>query len=377
MYGGVETFLTTLARCRHLAPSMDVSMALCFDDEVAARLRNEGVPTLILGDVRLRRPDSVWRARRTLAMALEDGGYDVVVCHQAWPHAIFGPVARNAGLPLVFWVHMAQTANHWLDRLSSRVPTDLVICNSRFTASTVSRQTAPVEVVYYPVALNRDDGLQRQAADELRAELRTPVDDVVIIQVSRMESLKGQRVCLAALANLKGRPGWTCWQVGGPQTPGERRYFDALRQDAIRLGVADRVRFAGRRSDVRALLRAADIFCQPNVEPEGFGISFIEAMSEGRPVVTSAIGAAPEVVDASCGVLTAANDPDALALALSSLADDSARRDQLGSRGRERAKMLCNPSEQMARIAAVLEDVVRVKRRAAARDRAFGRQAAL
>ena len=42
--------------------------------------------------------------------------FDVVVCHQAWPYAIFGPVIRRAGLPLVFWLHTAGDGRHWLER---------------------------------------------------------------------------------------------------------------------------------------------------------------------------------------------------------------------------------------------------------------------
>lgn len=151
MFGGVETFLLTLARCRKLAPSVEATFALCFDGDVAGRLRAEGADVSILGAVRLRRPDTVWRARKTLKTLLERDRFDVVVCHQSWPLALFGPVAKSAGVPLVAWVHMAQPRRHWLDRLASRVEPDLFICNSKFTASTLPPVSAPVEVLYYPV----------------------------------------------------------------------------------------------------------------------------------------------------------------------------------------------------------------------------------
>jgi len=55
-----------------------------------------------------------------------------------------------------------------------------------------------------------------------------------------------------------------------------------------------RVRFVGERLDVARILAAADIFCQPNIEAEPFGIVFIEALYAGLPVVASASGGALE-----------------------------------------------------------------------------------
>ena len=122
LYGGVETVLTTLARARHAAPEMQMSVALTFDGLVGQELRAIGVKTPLLGEVRLRRPDSVWRARRALAALLRREKFDVAVCHQAWPHAIFGPIIKRARLPLAVWVHMSQTG-HWLERLAWRTDT--------------------------------------------------------------------------------------------------------------------------------------------------------------------------------------------------------------------------------------------------------------
>jgi glycosyltransferase involved in cell wall biosynthesis len=353
LYGGVETFLLTLARCRRLSPSMEMTVALCFEGRIADQLRGEQIVTTILGDVRLRRPDTVWRARQALARLLKQHGVDVVVCHQAWPLAIFGSVVKAAGIPLVSWVHMAQTGRHWLERLAGLVEPDCYICNSRFTASGLPETKARVESIYYPVmqgALHPPDVPVREA-------LRTKPDDVVVIQVSRMEAWKGQAVCIAALAQLRDQPGWVCWQVGGAQRPVEVRYFDSLRADAERLGVSDRIRFVGQRSDVPELLASADLFCQPNIEPEPFGISFVEALSAGLPLVTSAIGGALEIVDGTCGLLVEPADPRTLASALARLIGDRAERERLGSRGPERARRLCDPGTQMNRIAEVLDSV--------------------
>jgi glycosyltransferase involved in cell wall biosynthesis len=360
LYGGVETFLATLARCRQFAPSMDTTVALCFDGAIGIELRDLGVRTPLLGAVRLRRPLTIWRARRALRSLLRRERFDVVVCHQAWPLAIFGPVVKRASLPLVSWIHTAQRGTHWLDRLAGRVAPDCIICNSRFTAS-LQRTDSRIETIYYPVLAavgqpSSANGGAPQAAG-VRVECDTPADAVVIVQVSRMERLKGQTVCLDALGMLGGSHRWVCWQVGGAQRAEEAEFARALRAQAEHLGIADRIRFLGHRVDVMRLLNEADIFCQPNLEPEGFGISFVEALAVGIPVVSSAIGGPLEIVDDSCGALVPAGDSAALASVLGRLIEDDAARKALGVGGPPRARALCDPATQLPRIAAVLESV--------------------
>ena len=103
-----------------------------------------------------------------------------------------------------------------------------------------------------------------------------------------------------------------------------------------------------------ALLTAADIYCQPNLGGEPFGISFIEALESGIPVVTTSIGAAPELVDETCGCLVGPGDIEALGSALGVLVDAPDRRRALGAAGPGRARTLCAPETQIPRIEALL-----------------------
>jgi glycosyltransferase involved in cell wall biosynthesis len=343
-----------------MCPSMEMGVALCFEGRLSRGLDAEGVAIHRLGAVRLRWPASVWRARRALAGALAETPYDVVICHQAWTHAIFGPVAREARTPLVWWLHTVGTGRHWLDRWAARTPPDLAVCNSRFTATVFERQHpgVPVRWVYHPV-LDVARAVAPGDRRRVRAGLDTPAGDTVVIQVSRLEPLKGQDVCLDALGRLRDLPGWTCWQIGGPQRAQEARYADRLRASARRLGVEDRVRFAGERDDVPELLGAADIYCQPNTAPEGFGVTFVEALWAGLPVVTTAIGGATEIVDDTCGVLVPPRDAEALAAALRRLIEDGGLRARLGRQARLRPAELCDPATQIGRIHDLLLSVAR------------------
>ena len=124
---------------------------------------------------------------------------------------------------------------------------------------------------------------------------------------------------------------------------------------ARELEIADRVKFLGHRSDVAHLLDAADIYCQPNLEPDAFGISFIEALGARLPVITTALGGALEIVDQSCGALVKPNDPAALADALARLVDDAAERRRLGAAGPARARELCDPAAALRHLDDLVE----------------------
>jgi glycosyltransferase involved in cell wall biosynthesis len=353
LYGGVETILVTLASHRELCPQMESHFALCFKGRLTEELAAAGAPVNDLGNVRVRHPLTVWRARRVLQHLLRRERFDVAICHSAWSQAIFGKVVRQAGLPLVFWLHDAINGRHWLERWARRTPPDFVLCNSQFTATLLSNiyPHARYKVVYCPVSFPAS---RYSETDSLRTELNTPKDAIVIIQVGRMETCKGHAVHLEALGRLRAMKEWVCWQVGGPQGPRERRYLSDLKQLASRLGISDRIRFLGQRSDVPNLLAAADIYCQPNTAPESFGISLIEALSVCLPVVTTDIGGAKEIVDDSCGILSPPYDARALAVALRQLIQDQTFRLRLGAAGPSRARTLCDPVARLGQLSELL-----------------------
>jgi glycosyltransferase involved in cell wall biosynthesis len=356
LYGGVETLLSTLARYHQLCPDMTPEFALCFGGRLKRDLIGQDVAFHDLGEVRIRYPVSVWRARRRLREILVGCRFDAVVCHGIWPQAIFGPTVRGTGTPLVFWAHNAVDGRHWLERWARRTQPDLIVCNSRFTERTLSAVYPGVstEAIYYPVAHGTVEPGTRET---VRRELETAPEAVVIVQVSRLEEWKGHRVLLNGLGLLRDVPGWTCWIVGGVQRAKEAPYLGALKNLAGDLQISDRIRFVGQRSDVPRLLAAADVFCQPNTGPEAFGIVFVEALYAGLPVVATAIGGAQEIIDSTCGRLVPSADAGALGDGLADLISFPDVRQRLGSRGPARARALCDPEQQLLRMQTVLSSL--------------------
>ena len=102
-------------------------------------------------------------------------------------------------------------------------------------------------------------------------------------------------------------------------------------------GIADRVDFLGRRSDVADLLRDMTVFAFSTTRDEGFGIVLIEAMAAGLPIVASDVPACREVLDGgTAGLLVPPGDPTPLAEAILTLLGDPATAADYGARGRAR-----------------------------------------
>jgi len=351
LFGGVERMLLAIAEtqrpdeCAH-------DFALCFDGRVARELRERGGDPGVLGAVRFSRPATVWRARRALARMLASGSYDAVICHAPWPYALAAPVARRRRRPLFMFVHDIPQADAWPERKVRRYPPDRFMCNSRFTADVVSKwiPSVPRDVIYPPVVPNPP--LHPEERRRVRGAVGAGDRTTVIVLASRFERYKGHHVLLRAAVRLRGD--FAIWIAGAPQRAHEADYLEELHQLAADPALRGRVRFLGDRPDVRRLIAAADIHCQPNTSPEPFGIAFVEALYAGVPVVTTATGGAMEIVDAQSGVLLREPSEAALAEALQQQIDNRAGRLMLGLAGPLRARRVSDPELRLREMCEVV-----------------------
>lgn len=361
LYGGVERMLVTMQRHRDCSPGVEADYALCFPGRLHDELAAARAVIHRLGEARLGRPWTVWRARRRLTDVIATAGYDVCVTHSGWLNALFGPVIHKAGARWLYWVH-GPTDERWYERAMRKRLPDAVVTNSRFTLEALrSGGTAyaalPATAIYCPVEASPPADHER-VRTEVRAAIGCPAGRVVVACTARMEPWKGHRLLIDALGRIGGALDWECWIVGGPQRPHERAYLADLAERVARGGIAHRVRFLGQRADVHDLLAAADVHCQPNTGPEPFGIAFVEAMHAGLPVVTARLGAAVEIVGhGETGLLVPPEDPGALAAALQSLFADPETRRRLGIAGRRRAADLCDPAMRLRDFAAVVTEL--------------------
>lgn len=183
------------------------------------------------------------------------------------------------------------------------------------------------------------DGLAGDAGRAPRSEARRvlglPADAPAIALLGRISDWKGQDVLVRALAEPPLRERGALALLAGDPWPGAEERLTAVLALARQLGVHDRVRALGFRSDVENVLGAADVVAVPSTAPDPLPGAAIEAAAAGCAVVASAHGGLPEIIsDQVSGLLVPPGDPGALARVTAVLLDDPAQRERLGAAAR-------------------------------------------
>ncbi|SHF88009.1 Glycosyltransferase involved in cell wall bisynthesis [Microbulbifer donghaiensis] len=153
-----------------------------------------------------------------------------------------------------------------------------------------------------------------------RDSFNTPEDKPLILAAGRLHVNKAFDVLLHSLAQI---PDAVLWLAGtGP----EEKKLKAL---CHKLGLDERVRFLGWRTDVTALMRTADLFVCPS-RHEGLGSIVMESWAHGCPIVaTNSQGPGEAITDGESGLITPIDDADALARAIKSVLDNADLRQSL------------------------------------------------
>jgi glycosyltransferase involved in cell wall biosynthesis len=158
--------------------------------------------------------------------------------------------------------------------------------------------------------------------------------------IGRLSEQKGVSVLLRAMTAVnRSIPSARLVYVG----VGEQEA--TLRASAIEFGLDGNVEFVGFKPNVFECLRHMDVLVLPS-RTESFGITALEAMAMGVPVVATAVGGLKEVVaDGETGTLVPYGNSEELAEAVVDLLSDDRRRLDMGNRGRERAFSVFHPSK--------------------------------
>jgi mannosyltransferase len=197
---------------------------------------------------------------------------------------------------------------------------DRVVATSARTASYLERDCT---VILHGI----DTESFTQALDQagLRAQLRLPVEGLLVGCYGRIRAQKGTDAFVdAMIAALPTRPGVTGLVMG--RAVGEHGAFlEGLKARVAKAGLADRILFLPEVSvdKMADWYRVLDLYIAPQ-RWEGFGLTPIEAMACGVPVVATRVGAFEEIVTDETGALVDPGDPAALATAAAPFLDDPA-----------------------------------------------------
>jgi glycosyltransferase involved in cell wall biosynthesis len=258
-------------------------------------------------------------------------GADVTAVHGYFAHLptdVAARAARQLGVPYGFSVHAVDARRVGRSGLAERArdAACVIACNED-VAGDLKRAGAPVHLIPHGVDLDRFRPSPPPSGEVLR-----------ILAVGRLVEKKGFPVLLQAMARMHA-PCHLRIVGAGPQRA-------ALERQIAELALGDRVDLAGSRThdELPDEYAAADIVVVPSVadasgDRDGLPNVVLEAMSCGRPVVASDIGAVSSaVVDGQTGVLVAPGDAAALAGALEFLVDQPRLRARLGRGARARVE---------------------------------------
>ncbi len=273
-------------------------------------------------------------ARRTPAM--------LGVLRRCRPHLVYVStltvpwwlvLARIAGARVVCHVHEAEEGVPRVVRTLLAAP--LLLAHTVVTNSQVSRSVLVADLPRLGgrtrVVYNGVPGPDRVRPPRLALE-----GPLRLVLVGRVSPRKGTDVAVEALALLLAAGTDAVLELVGGVFPGYEWFEREVRATADRLGVGDRLRWLGVRTDVSDVLAAADVVLVPSrVEP--FGNTAVEAMLAERPVIAGDTQGLREIVrDGENGVLVAPGDATALAGAISAVAVDwSAARQRAADARRE------------------------------------------
>jgi glycosyltransferase involved in cell wall biosynthesis len=213
----------------------------------------------------------------------------------------------------------------FIDRLTARLCDKIICVSDAIKDDLIKKSKLPQEKV-----LTIHNGIDIESfnknidASYLEREFNVKPHDRKIGIVGRLTHQKGHVYFLKAAAELtKAFPDIKCFIVGD----GDLK--DELMRTAQRLAVSPHCIFTGDRTDIPELLSFFDVFVLSSIS-EGFPMVLLEAMSAGCPVVASAVGGVPELIqDGIDGILVPAQSHEALSEAITDLLNDKNKRENI------------------------------------------------
>jgi glycosyltransferase involved in cell wall biosynthesis len=270
-----------------------------------------------------------WRFRREKI--------DVVHTHNRQPLIYAGPAARLAGTAHVHTKHGRGdgTSREMLLRRAAAYTADRFVAVSEQTRQeAITRNEAPpgrLETIPNGIEL---DGFRPdpEARTAVRSELGIPASAFVVGTVGRLAAVKNQTLLIRAVESLLG-PDFRLLFVGDGES---RADLEACARETDR----------GQWIHFRRVLNAFDVFALSS-HSEGLPLAIPEAMAVGLPIVSTAVGGIPSVVqDGQTGILVPPGDASALCGSLSALASDSDRARRMGAAARTQA-LECYSAQRM------------------------------
>ena len=328
-----------------------------FENHVAQQLRDAGVEVMILPP----RVPLTFRNRWAAVLLAPIkkivnlvGGFLV----PAWSHAAFlrgrridlvnlnNSITRNHPWMVAALLTRTPCVTHemginqsysWFSRFLGRRLRAVISLSHAIHDAMKSRGADLPNVTVIHCGIDIDRYREMESPATLRRRHRIPEGAPVIGVVGNLRAWKGQETIVRATGILcRKYPDIRCVLAGG-QTPEDAPYVERLQSIVTESGIEQNVLFVGFQKNAIDYMRLMDVVAHTSTSPEPFGIVTLEAMSLGKPLVSTTIGGPAEVViNGVSGLLVEPGKPELLAEAIGRLLDDRQAAAEMGERGRQR-----------------------------------------
>jgi len=325
---------------RKLGPRID-PVVLCLDavGQLGEQMQAEGVPVIAYG----RRSGQDLGVAMRMARDLRARAIEIVHAHQYGPF-FYGALAARLCWPkpkVIFTEH----GRHYPDvvrgrrRIFNRLVLSRLVDRVNAVCEFSARSLATIdgfgrcEIEVIPNGIDAPKYAPLANVPEARHDLGLDPCRKYVACVARFHPVKDHETLIRAFSRIATERNDVDLLLVGDGVL--RDSHQALVES---LGLQDRVRFLGVRSDVANLLQVVDVFAMTSVS-EAASITILEAMAAAKPVVVTAVGGNPEIVrDGIDGFLVPRADPAATAAALLRVLGDSSLASALGASGAARVR---------------------------------------
>ncbi len=326
-YGGQERRLIHEAKL--LRERGHVPLVACpADADLFERAVEAGIEAFAVPMRNGGQPSSVFQ----LCSVVRRQSVDVLYSHSSKDSTLAGIVSLLTSRPLIRSRELLNPIKKAMSYnfLSKRI----LACSDAVRDHLISAGVSPakVHIQYPPVATKRFKSCTEEERLRTRKELELEGHYPVITCIAGFRVEKRQEDLIRAMVTIR-----QTYPTARLVLAGSGWYVNNLREIANELGVADLLDCPGEREDVPALLANTDVFVLPS-SMEPFGMSPVEAMAAGVPVVVTRTGGLAEIVtDGVDGLLVPVENPEGIAAAVVRICQDPELRERLSCAGRQRA----------------------------------------
>ncbi|MCK5850270.1 MAG: glycosyltransferase family 4 protein [Kiritimatiellae bacterium] len=329
LFAGITIDRSEIELCQHLANNgVELHIACDPYSEAHQIFKNLNIPlTPIIFHTRID-----FSAIRTLRQMLLTENFDIV--HAVTNRSLSNTLLASRGISSKFVTYRG-TVGHlsrldpasWLTYFNPKI--DKITCVSNAVHKYLASKGIP-STRLLTIHKGHDISWYDHQSPSSLSEFGIPDNALVVCFSGNMRPVKGIPVLIQALKHLPASHNMHFLIIGDVRDKAVQKSIDSG-------ALPDFIHFTGFRNDAPALTGKADMFVMPSVSREGLCRAVIEAMAQGIPPIISNVGGMPElVVDKECGIIVPPSNPQALASAITHLAQNPDVRQKMGSAAKKR-----------------------------------------